>query len=218
MPNIPGVQAPAKAARNGVKGIDPRAVWGVGIALALALGFFGVRALVQPKPADSEPAEPAPQTSVATPAVAAVPRPPNVSETHPEVATLKELEAPWSSKEFYFRSPSASAYVPALIVRLPGAAGQSNSYWAFSLEVPFSQCRYEYIANLAKLSSDYGFQAKHPMVANPCSRTVFDPSQLNEMPGAIMVRGAIVQGWDTRPPYGIEVRVSGNQIRALRIE
>jgi hypothetical protein len=56
------------------------------------------------------------------------------------------------------------------------------------------------------------------MVVNPCSRAVFDPLQLKEIPGNIVVRGAIVQGHDLRPPYGIEVKVNGKQIRALAME
>jgi hypothetical protein len=111
-----------------------------------------------------------------------------------------------------------SKYVPALIIRLPGSASQSKSYWAFSLEAPFNQCQFEYIDDVAKLSSDYGFAAQHPMVVNSCSHTVFDPLQLKEINGNIMVRGAIVQGYDPRPPYSIEVKVSGNQIHALAME
>ena len=56
------------------------------------------------------------------------------------------------------------------------------------------------------------------MVVNPCSRSVFDPLQLKELPGNIMVRGAVVKGYDPRPPYGIEVKVSANQIQALAME
>jgi hypothetical protein len=32
------------------------------------------------------------------------------------------------------------------------------------------------------------------------------------------VRGAIVRGFDPRPPYGIEVKVTGNQVSALAME
>jgi len=32
------------------------------------------------------------------------------------------------------------------------------------------------------------------------------------------VRGAVVQGHDLRPPYGIELNIRGNQIRAVAIE
>jgi hypothetical protein len=113
---------------------------------------------------------------------------------------------------------TVSKYVPAVIIRLPGPASQSKSYWAFSLEAPFSQCQFEYIDDVAKLSSDYGFPAAHPMVVNPCSRAIFDPLQLKELPGNILVRGAIVHGYDPRPPFAIEVKVVANQIHALAME
>jgi len=111
-----------------------------------------------------------------------------------------------------------SRYVSALIIRLPGPASESKSYWAFSLEAPFSQCEFAYIDDVAKLSSEYGFGAAHPPVVKPCSRAIFDPLQLKDLPGNIMVRGAIVQGYDLRPPYGIEVRVRGNQIHDVAME
>jgi hypothetical protein len=109
-------------------------------------------------------------------------------------------------------------YVPALIVRLPGPAAQPQSYWAFALEAPFDRCPLEYLDDPAKLPAEYAFAARHPMVVNPCSRSVFDPLQLKELPGNIMVRGAVVKGYDPRPPYGIEVKVSGNQVQALAME
>ena len=140
------------------------------------------------------------------------------TQSNPEIATVSELAQPWSSRKFFFRSLTESKNVPALIIRLPGPAAQSKSYWAFSLEAPFHQCQFEYIDDLRKLSSNYGFQAKHPMVVNPCNHTVFDPLQLKEIPGNILVRGAIVQGFDPRPPYGIEVKVSGDQIQAVAME
>ena len=143
---------------------------------------------------------------------------PYASQANPEVATVSELAQPWSSKRFFFRSLTRSKYVPALIVRLPGPATESKSYWAFSLEAPFGQCQLAYIDNVGKLSSEYGFEAAHPMVVNPCSRAVYDPLQHKELPGNILVRGAVVQGSDLRPPYGIELKVSGNQIRGVAME
>jgi protein kinase-like protein len=140
------------------------------------------------------------------------------SQSSPEVAATSELAEPWSSRKFFFRSLTTGKYVPALIIRLPGPATQNNSYWAFSVETPFNQCQFEYIDDLARLSSEYAFAARHPMVVNPCSHAVFDPLQLKELPGNILVRGAMVHGYDPRPPYGIEVKVSGNQIQALAME
>ena len=145
-------------------------------------------------------------------------RPLYVSESNPNLATLSELAQPWSSKRFFFRSLTLSKNVPAIIIRLPGPASESSSYWAFSLEVPFSRCQFVYLDDLARLSSEHGFHAAHPMVVNPCSHAIFDPLQLKELPGNFLVRGALVHGYDPRPPYGIEVKVAGNQIRALAME
>jgi serine/threonine protein kinase len=195
---------------------------GVCVVLAVVLGSFVLRTIGRNDRPDSDAASPRQNgVSPAQPRSAEIdsaPKPLYVSPSNPEVATVGELAQPWSSRKFFFRSSNQSNYVPALIIRLPGPAAQSKSYWAFSLEAPFNQCQFEFINDVAKLSSDYGFQAKHPMVINPCSRAVFDPLQLKEIPGNIVVRGAIVQGHDLRPPYGIEVKVSGNQIRALAME
>jgi hypothetical protein len=106
------------------------------------------------------------------------------------------------------------------LIRLPtGSASQSVSYWAFSLNAPFGNCRLEYVTDLAKLKTDYGFgAATHPMVGNPCGRTVYDPLKMMNIPGGVWVRGAIVQGSDLRPPLGIEVEVRDKQILAARME
>jgi hypothetical protein len=56
------------------------------------------------------------------------------------------------------------------------------------------------------------------MVGNPCNRSVFDPLKLTNLPGDVWVRGAIVQGSDLRPPFGIEVQIQGKQIQAVRME
>jgi len=194
---------------------------GVGVVLLFVLGpsalkVIGNRAdspeslpIHQESPAPAEP-----QGAESEPAQ----RPQYVSQANPEVATTAEFAEPWSSKKFFFRSLTTGKYVPALLIRLPGPAAQSESYWAFSLEAPFDRCQLDYIEDLAKLSSEYAFAARHPMVVNPCSRSVFDPLQLKELPGNIMVRGAVVKGYDPRPPYGIEVKVSANQIQALAME
>jgi serine/threonine protein kinase len=195
---------------------------GVCVVLAVVLGSFAFRTIGRNDRPDSDAASPRqggvspsqPQSAEIDSAL----KPLYVSPSNPEVATVGELAQPWSSRKFFFRSSNQSNYVPAIIIRLPGPAAQSKSYWGFSLEAPFNQCQFEFIHDVAKLSSDYGFQAKHPMVVSPCSRAVFDPLQLKEIPGDIVVRGAIVQGHDLRPPYGIEVKVNGTQIHALAME
>ena len=69
------------------------------------------------------------------------------------------------------------------------------------------------------LACDYDFRsAKHPMVGNPCSRSVFDPLKMSEIPGNFWVRGSQVQGSDVRPPLGIELKIQGKNILAIRTE
>ena len=218
---IDGVYAgPAK--KLNLAAVKRVAAIGAGIVVALMLGSYAVRTIGRIHQPDSD-APPDRQDSVISTQPQSLEtdsarKLPYASQANPEVATVSELARPWSSKRFFFRSLTQSKYVPALIIRLPGPAAQSKSYWAFSLETPFNQCQFEYIDDVAKLSSDYGFKAEHPMVVNPCSHTVFDPLQLKELPGNILVRGGIVQGNDLRPPYGIEVKVSGSQIQAVAME
>ena len=70
-----------------------------------------------------------------------------------------------------------------------------------------------------KPKTNYGFgAATHPMVGDPCSRTLFDPLKMTNLPGNFLVRGGIVQGSDLRPPLGVEIRVRGKDILAIRAE
>jgi hypothetical protein len=197
---------------------------GVGVVLLLFLGSSAVKMIGHRADSDELPvrqgfAVPAQaQAQSQSAEIDPAQKPRYASQSNPEVATTAELAEPWSSKKFFFRSLTSGKYVPALIIRLPGPVVQNQSYWAFSLEAPFNQCQFEYIDDLSRLSSEYAFAARHPMVVNPCSHAVFDPLQLKELPGNILVRGAMVHGYDPRPPYGIEVKVSGNQIQALAME
>lgn len=135
------------------------------------------------------------------------------------VATVQELAEPWSSKTFTFHNQDTKENVSALVIRLPqGAPDQPGSYWAFSLKQMFGNCQLEYITDLQKLSSDYGFQSKHPMVGDPCSRAVFDPLQMADMPKDAWARGAIVKGHAFRPPLAIEIQIQSDQLVAAKME
>jgi serine/threonine protein kinase len=231
-PAIPAPQPPPPAHADGIYSEPSHktsplqfkrlATIALGTLVFAMLASWAVKTIGTGRQATPEPPSsfvPAP----ASPQPAAVeidssPKPLYVSSSNPEVAAISELARPWSSKKFFFRNLATSRSVPAMIVRLPGPSSQTNSYWAFSLDAPFNHCQFAYIDDLAKLSSDYAFQAAHPMVVNPCSHAVFDPLQLKELPGNILVRGAIVKGYDPRPPLGIEVKISDNQIRALAME
>ncbi len=56
------------------------------------------------------------------------------------------------------------------------------------------------------------------MVGDPCTRTLFDPLKTTTLPGNLWIRGAIVQGSDVRPPLGVEIKLQGKNILALRSE
>jgi hypothetical protein len=131
------------------------------------------------------------------------------------------MAKPWSSKEFFIRNRLSGENIPALLVRLPaGSPSQASGYWAFEQKSPYGNCKLEYVTDLDKLKNDYGFRAaNHPMVGNPCSRTVFDPLKTTNLPGSgAWVRGRIVQGSDLRPPLGIEIKVESKKILAVRTE
>jgi hypothetical protein len=136
-----------------------------------------------------------------------------------EVANVRELAEPWSSKFFIFHRPETKGNISSIVVRLPdGAPDQPGSYWAFSLQPLFGSCQLEYITDLQRLSSDYKYAAKHPMVGDPCSRAVFDPLQMADLPGGAWARGAIVRGYAFRPPLAIEIRINSDQLVAAAME
>jgi hypothetical protein len=130
------------------------------------------------------------------------------------IATIDELDKPWSAERFLYRSLIKGETEPAMVVRLP-----RGEYWGFSLVEPFGNCELEFITDLDKLKTQYGFRADHPMVGDPCNHTVYD--LLRYGGGASnddLVRGLIVQGNGIRPPMAIEIRTKGKDVIAEREE
>ncbi len=128
------------------------------------------------------------------------------------VATTAQLAKAWSARSFYFRDTVTQKPVAAMVVRLPGGA-----LWGFSLREPYGGCELEFVTDLRKLRRDYGFTANHPMVADPCNKTVFDLMHYGNGPGGL-VRGEIAQGSGWRPPIAIEMRSQNDQVIAVRME
>jgi hypothetical protein len=218
MPQIPGVIA-GGASRKKLS-INPAIPLGIGIAAVLLVALLGARLVSRPKPVDSAVATPPPQIEVPAPAVDPNSLLPHATEVQPEVATVAEMSKPWTSKSFFFVNHLTGENVPAMLIRLPqGSANSAEGYWAYEVNAAFGNCRLEYITDLTHLTNDYGFRsAHHPMVGNPCSRSVFDPTKMSEIPGNIWVRGSLVQGSDVRPPLVIELKVQNKNILALRME
>ena len=129
-----------------------------------------------------------------------------------EIATTSELAKDWSARKFIFRDPLTSREVPAMVVRLPGGV-----YWGFSLVEPYGSCEMEFVTDMEKLRTDYGFRASHPMVGDPCNRAVFDLTRYGSGPAGL-VRGEIAHGAAVRPPLAIEIEVRGKQVLAKKIE
>jgi hypothetical protein len=215
MPQIPGISGPAArpAGNLAIKLV-------IGLLVLLLMVFVGARWARRPKHAAPRVAEQQPQIEVPAPAPDPSSLIPHATDANPEIADTTEMAKPWSTKEFFVRNRLTGENIPAFLLRLPsGSASQASGYWAFAVKSPYGNCQLEYITDIAKLQNDYGFRgAKHPMVGNPCSHTVFDPLKLTNLPGEVWVRGAIVQGSDLRPPLGVDIRIAGKNILAIRAE
>ena len=130
------------------------------------------------------------------------------------IGSTKDIEKPWASKRFLFRSDLSTEPIPALVVHLP-----NGQYWGVSMVEPFGSCKLEYVTDLTVLRTDYNFRANHPMIGDPCTHTVYDLLQYDGgTPDGGLVRGAIVHGAGVRPPMAIEIDVDGKQLRAIRME
>lgn len=215
MPQIPGVSSPGTPPASR----DSSLKLGIGLLAVLLVVFLGARWALHPRQAEPSVAD-QPQIEVPTPAPDPTSLMPHATQASPSIANIEEMAKPWSSRQFFIRNELSGENIPAMLIRLPtGSASQAGGYWAFSVSSPYGDCRLEYVTDLAKLKTDYGFSAaKHPMVGNPCSRTVFDPLKMTNLPGDFFVRGGIVQGSDLRPPLGVEIRVRGKDILAIRTE
>ena len=207
----PRVAAPAPDADHDSLG-QGKFVWaGLTLATALITAFllFGLnRKTTTPVTVQAEVAGPP------TPAPSSQPKPVNTNlPVGPgPIATPAQLAKSWSSKEFYFRNSLTQEPELALVVRLPGGA-----LWGFLLHEPYGTCELQYVTDLRKLRLDYDFTANHPMVADPCSKTVYDLARYGNGPGGL-VRGEIAKGSGWRPPLAIEIRSQNNQIVAVQME
>ena len=213
MPLIPGVGAANEKRASGLP--IPMLVIGGLVVVVFAVVVIGK--MISRPHRGTPPADP-PLVEVSEPDLGTAP--PQVPPPNRGVATVDELAKAWSSVQFDYRDPSSGERIPALLLRLPaGSATQPGSYWAMNLKASYNSCQLEYVSDLRKLKTDYGYhEAKHPMVGNPCSHTLFDPLKMTNLPGNIWVRGAIAQGSDLRPPLGIEIKIQGKDIFAVRME
>lgn len=216
MPQIPGLSGsmpkPKRASHR----------WPIaaGIAVLVVAVVFTGRFRSKPRPAALTPVA-APQIEVPSPVPdlsADVP----VVVTQPDtaVATVATLAKPWASEKFTFRDRTTGESTAATVIRLPGGSPlQASAYWSFAMKPAYGNCQLEYVQDVQRLQTEYGYrQARYPMVANPCTRSLYDPLKYTTLPGNVLSRGAVVMGTDLRPPYSIEIKVMGKDILAVRME
>jgi hypothetical protein len=140
------------------------------------------------------------------------------TDTEPKaIATLDELAKPWSSKRFSFIDPKSRNSFAAIVIHLP-ASGSGESFWAFSLNTPFSHCQLQYVTDLSALSQRFAYPAGHPLVVSDCDGILYDPLKMATLPDGSWVRGDIVSGGGIRPPINIQVEVVGRDLVAKRME
>lgn len=216
MPQIPGVNSSSsKSSRR-----NPLLPLIIGFVILGVLLLLGGRWLSRSRPAEPVAVAPTPQIDIPSPPPDPNAALPHADATNPVIAQLSDLAKPWSSVDFFVRNNLTGENIPATIVRLPGGnPAQPAGYWAFSRKAPYGTCQLEYVTDLDKLRQEYDYRAaKHPLVGNPCSHTLFDPLRTASLPGNTWIRGAIVQGSEIRPPFVVEIKIQGKQILAIRSE
>ena len=213
MPAIPGVAEGSKPPSSSAAPL--KIVGGLVGVLIVVVGAGSLLSHSRRKPV--APPDSAAQVEVPAPDLG---NPPPTQPPIRGIATTDTMAKPWSSASFEYRNALSGERFPSLLLRLPaGSAGQPSGYWAFSLKAPYGNCQLELVTDIDRLKNEYGYRAaRHPMIGNPCSRSVFDPTKMTNLPGNVWVRGAIVQGSDLRPPLGIEVKIEGKDIFAVRME
>jgi hypothetical protein len=215
MPNIPGVTGAAEREEQD----RVRTNWGraaIAVGALLVLGSIGAWLMTRTTRHETEPAAvPVLQPS---PAVDELPAPPRVATSN-EIGTVEQFANPWSSKKFTYTRPLNGQQIPAIAIRLPGTNGHTaGSYWVILLKSPFGNCPLEYISDTKEISSRFGFSASHPMIADACSNTLYDPTRMGTLPNGSWARGEIVQGTGYRPPLQIEIRLDGDKLISVRSE
>lgn len=208
MPRIPGVND-----KPGTSQVQWKPLIAVIVAALVCAGAFALW-LSHRRQTDQRASTPA---GVA-PIEVSIPDPSSAmrTDTNPNaIARLEELAKPWSSKKFNFVDPQSHDSVAAIAIHLPGSG---ESFWAFSLNPPFSRCQLQFVTDLTALSQRFAFPATHPMVVSDCDGTIYDPLKMATLPDGSWVRGDIVRGSGIRPPLAIQVQVRGGELIASRIE
>ncbi len=222
MPHIPGV---ARTNRAGQKQtLPPKYLTIIVIASLLTIGLIAFLVFRGSPSGHSQSAastgndQGAPGLSPSA-APAKLPSPPSSAIGQNEIGTIEEFAHPWTAKKFTYAHLLSRDVSPAIAIRLPVGDGRSAaSYWAILLKAPFGKCDLEFVSDPNEVQRRFGFAATHPMVADPCTGTVYDPLRTGTLPNGNWARGEIVQGAGFRPPMLVELQVENGRLIATRAE
>jgi hypothetical protein len=216
MPNIPGVTGAADRKAQD----HSRANWGraaIGVGALLILGSAGLWMMTRSTRTETAATVPALQPSPAPSELPALPV--SRSAANSEIGAIEQLPNPWSAKKFTYTNSLTGQQTPAIAIRLPGTNGHTAaSYWVILLKAPFGNCALEFVSDTKELASRFGFSTSHPMIADPCSNTLYDPTRMVTLPNGSWARGEIVQGSGFRPPFQVEIHLDGDKLIAGRSE
>ena len=224
MPIIPGVPLPADEIPAGFEKVNSSntALWadrnlqiraGAALLILLCLVLVAFRVLKkEPLPAALILDNPA---AVGTAALAGSALPGDLPLAPGPVALSQDMGKPWSLAKFQINLPTGER-APAMVIRLPGGSG-SSAYWGLLSVAQYGQCELALVTDVAKIESDYGFRARHPMVVDSCAQTVYDPLSYGRARGRL-ARGQVVKGPGMRPPLAVEILVQKGSLVATRSE
>jgi hypothetical protein len=215
MPQIPGVNQGRPGTSSRANDANKKRLLQLGGLAATVLLIGIVIVLVIKRASHGAPAsaesDTALESSSPSPKAAAAEVP--VPDGPIQAATVEEMAKPWSAKQFTFVKPFTHEKVNAMVIRLPG-----EHLWAFARQEPYGHCELEFVTDVGQIAKQYEYRASHPMVASPCSGTVYDPMKIGAIGANVFVRGEIVRGSGLRPPISIDVVEKGGSIIADRIE
>lgn len=214
MPAIPGISS------GHDHNAHPPKLWtGLAVAAIIVSAMSGIWWFVHDPSSPQGASLPANATANSAPPIATLPpAPEEKSSNGATIANVNEFAQPWSSKQFAYVQPVTHEESRGIVVKLPGSAHSAESYWGLLLQEPFGSCELQYVTDKNQLAEKYNFDAKHPMIVDPCTSAVYDPLKMGTLATGAWVRGEIVKGPGFRPPLGIEIRIEGNKVIAGRSE
>ncbi len=227
MPAIPGVPAPALE-----KTTDPdtkeqaaaHPLWanrrmqiaaGAGLVLVIFLAFALWQFFQKEPPLAPLVDEELATDSGTAPSGSEASAPTDLPVAPGPIASEQDLAKPWSVTKFQILLPTGER-APAQVIHLPGGTGAA-AYWGFLSVAPYGRCEMELIEDVEKIAQDFAYRARHPMVVDSCTQTIYDPLNYGSARGAL-ARGQVVAGPGLRPPLAVEIVIEKGSVVATRSE